>query len=235
MLKPASPHFKLFFCVLALGLLASLGQGPISLLSQPAFAEQYHSRLNSLVLKKNDVYLPNRLVIGEEAHFVVKAAPGSQVKILLSAQNSGYQLPNGTALRVGNQSEELVGVVPENGVLQLKMTLPKDESMEGKIVYVDAVSGSSDADLAQMELVDSTGRRTGNNALSIVKASDPGGMSIMPNMPGVSPQMINQLTNMANPGTNKQLMDNGDINQDRAIDRNPFLNRGGQQGLNPGQ
>jgi len=86
-----------------------------------------------------------------------------------------------------------------------------------------------------MELVDSTGRRTGNNALAIVKPSDVGSMSIMPSMPGISPQMVNQITNLTNTqGNSKQLIDNGDINQDRASDRNPFIYRGSQQGLMPG-
>jgi len=234
MLTPDPRRPKHIHAIAALGLLITLGQGPVALFSQPAQAEQYHSRLNSLILKKNDVYLPSRLVLGEEAHFVIKAPAGSHVKLLLSAQNSGYKLPNGTELRVGVQSEQLTGVVPENGVLQLQMTMPKDPDAEGKLVYVEALLGDSDETMTQMELVDSTGRRTGNNALAIVKPSDAGGMAIMPNMPGVSPQMINQLTNMSNMQGNKQLLDNGNINRDRQSDQNPFAYRGSQAGLNAG-
>jgi hypothetical protein len=230
MLNPTAPRHSKLICAFALpGLLALSVSG---LAFQPAHAEKYQSRLNSLILKKNDVYLPPRLVLGEEARFVIKAPPGSHVKLLLSAQNSGYKLPNGTELRVGAQSEELTGVVPENGVLQLQMVMPKDPDAEGKLVYIDAVYGTSDDDLAPMELVDATGRRTGNNALAIVKPSDAGGMSILPNMPGVSPQMMNQITNLTNlQGDSKQLIDNGDIDQNRQSDRNPFVYRGGQAGL----
>lgn len=232
-----TPHrySKLILPGLLLGLTLTLAQSWIKPFSQTVFAEKYQSRLNSLILKKNDVYLPTRLVIGQEAQFVVKAPAGSHVKLLLSPQNTGYQLPNGTALHVGTQTEELSGVIPENGVLQLKMSMPKDTDMEGKTIYVDAIIGDTDDTLAPMELVDSTGRRTSNNALAIVKPSDAGSMSIMPSMPGVSPQMVNQLTTLTNTqGNAKQLIDNGDINQDRSSDRNPFIYRGSQQGLMPG-
>lgn len=237
MMKPALPLSKLIRSVAALGLVVLLGQGALTGLSQPAFAEKYQSRLNSLILKKNDVYLPTRLVLGEEVQFVVRALAGSHIKLLLSAQNSGYKLPNGTTLRVGPESQELTGVVPENGVLQLKMTMPKDPEMEGKTIYVDAAAGPTDEELAPMVLVDATGRRTGDNALAIVKPSDAGSMSIMPNMPGVSPQMMTQLTNLSNMQSNpnaKQLIDNGDMNNERQMDQNPFAYRGGQPGLNGG-
>lgn len=232
MMNPASPRLKVTYSLAVLALLGFLGQGPATLLTQPAHAEKYQSRLNSLILKKNDLYLPTRLVLGEESHFVIKAPAGSQVKVLLSTENSGYELPNGTSLRVGPHVEELSGVVPENGVLQLSLTMPKGDGMDGKTVYVDAVYGTSDEDMAPLELVDATGRRTGNNALAVVKPSDAGSMSIMPNMPGVSPQLMQQLTTLTNTqGANKQLLDNGNINQNRAGDRNPFAYRGYQPGL----
>jgi hypothetical protein len=237
MMQPAIRPFKLNRSLIALGLAVLLAQSALAVLFQPAFAEKYQSRLNSLILKKNDVYLPTRMVLGEEAHFVIRASAGSHVKLLLSAQNSGYTLPNGATLRVGADSQELTGVVPENGVLQLKMTMPKDPEMEGKTLYVDAAAGPTDEAMAPMELVDSTGRRTSLNALAIVKPSEVGGMSIMPNMPGMSPQMMSQLSNLSNMQSNpnaKQLIDNGNINRDRSIDQNPFAFRGSQPGLTVG-
>jgi hypothetical protein len=70
-----------------------------------------------------------------------------------------------------------------------------------------------------------------------VKPSEVGGMSIMPNMPGMSPQMMSQLSNLSNMQSNpnaKQLIDNGNINRDRSIDQNPFAFRGSQPGLTVG-
>jgi hypothetical protein len=202
-----------------------------------AHAEKYQSRLNSLLLKKNDLYLPTRLVLGEEARFVVKAPAGNLVKILVSAKSEGYVLPNGTSLSVGEEVQELTGTVPANGVLELKLPVPKDPTMEGKVVYVAGVVGPSEEALTPIDLIDSTGRRTEENALVIVKPVEAGGPSIMPSMPGLSPQVFNQLTTMSEiygkgDNSKKQLLDTGDINRDRAIDQNPFVNRGLQPGIN---
>lgn len=201
-----------------------------------AHAEKYQSRLNSLLLKKNDLYLPTRLVLGQEARFVVKAPAGSLVKVLISTKNEGYTLPNGTPLRVGTEAQELSGTIPESGVLELKMEMPKDESMEGKVVYVDAAVGPSNEELAPIDLMDAAGKRTAENTLVIVKPAELGGPNIMPSMPGLSPQIFNQLTTMSDvysksDGSKKQLLDNGDINRDRSLDQNPFINRGLQPGL----
>jgi hypothetical protein len=202
-----------------------------------AHAEPYQSRLNSLLIRKNDVYLPNRLTLGQEARFIVKAQPGSLVKLFVSAEGQGKILPNDVALRVGNDAQELSGTVPENGVLELKMDVPKDPELEGRLVYVDAVAGTSEADLKPIDLVDATGRRTDENTLPMMaQVSSGGGPSVMPAMPGVSPQVFNQLTTMGNiysqgDKEKKDLLDNGTINRDRNIDRNPFINRGIQQGV----
>jgi hypothetical protein len=202
-----------------------------------AHAEPYQSRLNSLLIRKNDVYLPNRLTLGQEARFIVKARPGSLVKLFISAEGQGKILPNDVALRVGNDAQELIGTVPESGVLELKMDVPKDPELEGRLVYVDAVAGTSEADLKPIDLVDATGRRTDENTLPMMaQVVSGGGPSVMPAMPGVSPQVFNQLTTMGNiysqgDKEKKDLLDNGTINRDRNIDRNPFVNRGLQQGV----
>jgi hypothetical protein len=200
-----------------------------------AHAEKYQSRLNSLLLRKNDLYLPNRLIIGQEARFVVKAPAGSVVKVFVSTQGQGKVLGD-LALRVGTDAQELSGTVPDTGVLELKMEVPKDPELDGHLVYVDAVIANSEQDVKPIDLVDSTGRRTEENSLPIKKFIAENGPSIMPSMPGMSPQMMNQLNTMSNiygqgDTERKKLLDNGSINRDRALDRNPFLNRGMQQGI----
>jgi hypothetical protein len=200
-------------------------------------AEKYQSRLNSLLIRKNDVYLPSRLVIGESARFVVKAAPGSHVKLFLSTQAEGFSLPDGSLLRVGKDAQAVSGVVPESGILELQMEMPKTPELEGQYIYVDAVSGASEETLSPMALVSSEGKRTGENALKIVKPSQGGGgAAVLPSMPGLSPQVFNQLTQLGDIYNNKddsrrQLLDNGSINQDRQMDKNPFVQRGTQPGI----
>ncbi|WP_373532319.1 hypothetical protein [Vampirovibrio sp.] len=222
-------------------LLTGIGLGGTAGVTGSAYAEKYQSRLNNLLLRKNDVYLPNRLTLGQEARFIVKAQPGSLVKLFISAQGQGKILPNDVVLRVGDDAQELSGTVPENGVLELRMDVPKDPNLEGQLVYVDAVSGTSEEDLRPIDLVDSTGRRTDENALPMMAQVMGGsGPSVMPAMPGVSPQVFNQLTTMGNiysqgDKEKKDLLDNGTINRDRDVDRNPFINRGLQQGIGGGR
>lgn len=224
-------HSRRVVAMMALTLLVG-----ISTVSIPVHAQKYQSRLNSLLLKKNDVYLPSRLVMGEDARFVVKAPAGNKVKVLMSFEDEGYVLPNGTPIRVGAEVQEMSGTVPENGVLELKMAVPKDEKLEGKVVYVEAVAGDSDETLAPVDIMDATGRRTTENSLVIVKPTVAGGPSVMPSMPGFSPQMMNQLSTMSQIYANKddsrkQLLDNGTINRDRTLDKNPFVQRGIQPGI----
>jgi hypothetical protein len=228
---------KLKYTVAVLSALSLLTIGWVAAPAKAQAEEQpYQSRLSRLLLHRNDLYLPTRLVMGEDAHFVVKAQPGSKVKVLLSGKSEGYTLPNGMPLRVGEDAQELSGTVPENGVLELKMEMPKDPDLEGKVLYVDAVAGLTDDSLQPVALVDATGRRTDVNTLTIVKPPEKGGTAILPSMPGLSPQVFNQLTQMGDAYSKgddrKNLLDNGDINRDRQIDQNPFVQRGIQPGIN---
>jgi hypothetical protein len=225
-----------FQSTLVLTVLLGLLFSPVVLITAPEAlaAEKYQSRLNSLLIHKNDLYLPSRLVLGETARFTVKAAPGSKVKLFISTSGDGYSLPGGTLLRVGSDAQVVEGTVPSNGVLQLQMDMPKDESLADRYLYIDAVAGPSDDELKPIDLVDSTGRRTGDNTLAIVRPNELGGPNVAPNLPGVSPQVFNQLTQMGSMGKDdprRKLLDNGDINQNRAIDKNPFVNRGAIPGL----
>jgi hypothetical protein len=220
---------------LALLLMTALAASP--LLGQvPACAQKYESRLNKLLIRKSDLYLPTRLVLGEAGRFVVKAQPGSQVKVFISPKASGYVLPNGVPLRVGEEVQELSGTVPETGVLELMIEMPNQEGLDGKVIYVDAVAGPSDEALAPIDLVDSTGRRTDTNTLVITKPAEKGGPMIMPSMPGFDPQMFNRLTTMGDIYTSqderkKQLLDEGNVDPNRQMDQNPFINRGIQPGI----
>lgn len=225
--------------VAALSVFTLLLAGSVQVLSLEAQAQKYQSRLNSLVQRRNtNVYLPTRLLLGQEARFVVRATPGSIVKLFVSTHDEG-KIVNDVALRVGNDAQELSGTVPENGVLELKMDVPKDAELDGRVVYVDALAGASEEELVPIDLVDPTGRRTDQNSLPIMKQAAENGPAIMPTMPGVSPQMMNQLTTMSNiysqnDTERKKLLDNGVINRDREMDRNPFTIRGVQQGIGGG-
>lgn len=225
---------QMTFGIVSVGL---LGFALIAIESSfPTQAEQYQSRLSSLMVKKTELYLPVRLVLGEEAKFVVRAKAGDQVKVFLSPKSEGYELSNGTVLRVGASPETLTGTIPATGVLELKMPIPATPELEGKVLYVDAVVGPTEEALAPLNLFDATGRKAETNALVITKRTVANGPPIMPYMPGVSPQLFNQLTTLGDIYTKKdehrrELLDTGEINQNRGLDRNPFTNRGIQPGL----
>lgn len=202
----------------------------------PASAERYQGRLSTLLAKKRELYLPNRLVLGEEARFVVRGQAGDQVRVFLSPQSEGFELSDGVFLRVGKSPETLTGVIPETGVLELKMPVPANEDLSGKVLYVDAATGPTEEALVPLELIDATGRKAETNALVLTKRVTGGGAPILPYMPGVSPQLFNQLTTLGDIYTKgddhrRQLLDTGEINRNRELDKNPFTNRGLQPGL----
>lgn len=202
-------------------------------------AEKYQSRLSQLLIRKADAYLPSRLLLGAENRFVIKAQPGYVAKVFVSHKGEGKVLANGTPLPVGEDVQELSGTVPDSGVLPLSLKVPQDDALHGKVLYVAAVAGPTEEALEPIGLVDSTGRRTDDNVLVISKITKMNGPAVLPGVPGINPQMFNQLTTMGDIYTSgdkrrKELLDNGDVNAQRQLDRNPFINRGIQPGLQPG-
>ena len=202
-----------------------------------ARAEQYESRLNSLLLKKSSVNMPTRLVLGQENKFTVKAAPGSTVRLFVSPAEEGYVFDDRLPLAVGEEVQEITGTIPATGVLEMTLPLPGDAELEGKVLYVDAVVGKASdlSDYARPELLDSSGRRTTENALVMMKPADEGHMFVTPTIPGLNPQLINTLSTtqeiyQSGDDRRKQLLNGGDINRDAEIDRNSF----NQRGLMPG-
>lgn len=219
---------------LAAGLLAlALCAGLPALTVSTAQAEQYQSRLGSLLLNKASFYLPGRLVLGQDNRFTIKARPGSQVRVFISPQSEGYLFADRLPLQVGTEVEELTGTIPESGVLELTLPLPNEASWDGQVLYVDAVVGQAPdfSDYVRPELVDATGRRTTHNLLVLTKPAEKNGMTILPAVPGMDPQVFNQVTTLSEIYTSqdarrKQLLMDGNINRDAQIDQNSLINRG---------
>ena len=204
-------------------------------------AEKHQSRLGRLVLNRNMLYLPARLVLGEENRFMVKAPPGSRVIMFLSPQPSGFTLPDGQSLRVGSDHEKIQGVVSEKGVLEISLPVPDEKDWIGRKLYVDAVlvppgmgEDAMVSNLEVLQLVSAEGYRTENNALTLTPPADGGHMLVMPSMPGMDPTVINRLQDysaaMRGDEKKKQLLDVGDINRNAEIDQNSLINRPGYLG-----
>lgn len=215
---------------LLLVMLTLLGVG--LLWAMPARAEEYQSRLQQLVQQRASLFLPLRLVLGQDNQFTVKAKPGSKVMLYVSPTSGGFVTPNGIALRVGEDHEKFFAEIAGNGVAQLKVELPAEDEWENRELYVDAVVWQAEdySDIQPMQMIDGSGRRTSANALTMVKPSEKGGWAIMPNIPGVNAAALQQLESTSNAlgegnDRKKELLDDGDINRGTLLDKNSLINR----------
>lgn len=207
-----------------------LGVLPRSLQAQ---AEVRNSRLSQLIKHKPSLYLPNRLLIGEDNHFTVQGPAGSHVVLYISPQPQGVEAPDGQALRVGDDNHQLTGSIPENGVLEMTFPVPAEEELVGKKVYVEAITWKADdySDLQVFDLVDAAGRKATENHLAFEKPSKGKGALIIPTMPGLSPQILQQMTTFSDiqkgDKRKRELIDGGNVNKDVIYDRNVFIQRPG--------
>jgi hypothetical protein len=191
--------------------------------SSPAQAESAISRLNKQLQFRSQVYLPARMTVGQDTPITIQAPPGQQVRVYWSLAQQGLMLPNGQPLRVGTDAEFVEGVIPEKGVLTLNIPAfqrPLDA------VYMDAALWQGSLENARpLPLMDATGRPANRNLLSVVEPVDARGATLMPAMPGMSPQLINQLNAFSEAkagNTQKQLLlDEG--TRDALLDQNPFM------------
>jgi hypothetical protein len=213
-------------------LLSSMLLNSLSFL--PAQAEVRQSRLSQLVKKKPTLYLPARLLIGNDNKFTFQGTPGNQVHLYLSSKPEGLKTPDGQALRVGEENQEFNGTIPENGVLEIIVPLPEEEGLVGQNVFVEAIGWKADdyADLVIFDQMDATGRRASENFIAINKPSSGKGTLLMPSLPGMSTNFVQQLKTFSEitsegDARKKELLDNGERNNDNAYDRNVFINRPG--------
>lgn len=197
----------------------------------PAQAEPYQSRLQQLVQQRASLYLPLRLVLGQDNQFTVKAKAGSKVMLYVSPTDGGFVTSNGIALRVGEENEKFFAEVPANGVALLTVELPADEEWENRELFVDAVVWQAEdySDMEPIQMIDGSGRRTSHNALTMVKPAEKGGWAVMPNIPGVNAAALQQMQStsdaMSGDERKKELLDDGDINRDTLLDKNSLYTR----------
>lgn len=190
------------------------------------------SRLNSLIVQKPTLYMPPRLLIGQDNKFILKGKAGNKAMLYLSPSSSGMRAPNGLDLRIGEEHQKISGIFPENGVLVLTVPVPKESSLIGKTLYLEAITWSQPdySDLEVLSITDFTGRRTSENALAIDKPADGKGSPIMPALPGVPTQLLNRLNTFNDLRQKPELNDQGAINRNVPLDQNSFYNPYGTNG-----
>ncbi|MBK8191250.1 MAG: hypothetical protein IPK79_12470 [Vampirovibrionales bacterium] len=198
-------------------------------------------RLSGLIQQKSSLYLPTRLLWGQENRILVKAPPGARVVVYISPQNQGFTAPNGAPLRVGADPEKLEGVASEKGVAALTLTLPAppageglDEEIKPRPAFLDAVVYQKDdfSDMTVVEIIDPTGRPAASNQTMLTQAVNGRGPLFFPGMPGVSGDIVRRLSTLGDLQSGdtrkRELIDDGTRNQQVEQDRNVFIRRADQ-------
>jgi hypothetical protein len=246
---PVSSPF--FVCLPArLGTLSSLamvalllGSGLFSsLLLQatwlPEAAQAKHqSRLGQLLKRPTQIFLPPRLTVGEAALFHVRGQAGEEVVLLYgSSPGPGVSLPNGQQLNVATESPFLRGQLDANGLLQLELSVPDDESIVGQVLFVDAMSyPEGQPEQAQrVTFVGPEGRAADQLQLVVHPKPSENTASrplIMPNLPGFDTQALRQVTSNASimngeDERRKELLDYGRIRREDPLQRNSLQGPG---------
>lgn len=194
-------------------------------------ARRSNSRLSRLLIREQPrVYLPGRLLMGQDNPLMIKAPAGAQVTLLISAASKGYVLPDATPLSVGPDFQKIEGLVPANGVLQLAIPVPAaEDGVEGAILYIDGYLTQDDgletpSQYQRLVWMDAAGQPTRDNHLVIAKSSEGKGPMIMPSIPGLPSQLLNTIgqkrrdDDAAQPEVGTPLMSPG------LPSNNPFVN-----------
>jgi hypothetical protein len=196
------------------------------------------SRLSQLVRRSPQLFLPAQLLIGKDNTLILQAPPGSQVTLYLSKETAGFSAPNGTPLRIGKTHETLTATVPNTGqstgTVSFTVPIPNEPTLEGTELYLEAFIWKADdyTDAHVAQIVDSTGRRTDGNAITIRKVEKAVHLPlVMPSVPGMPANMMQSLSTMSDAYSDerkKELLDTtGSFTRDsdRTIlrDKNSFL------------
>jgi len=165
------------------------------------------STQNMLISRESTiVYKPSRLIIGQENAFKVKAAPGSNVSLMISTSNSGATPFYGQTLKLGVDLTTVKGIVPENGLLEIKFTLPNQKELNGKAAYFEvAVWKNEDyRDVRLAKIMDENCRETSSNEIGIsLPPQDVSKPSLAPMAPMIPPEFMKAIETVENAKNNK--------------------------------
>ena len=145
---------------------------------------------HNLLMESNSpqVYMPSRLLIGDNSTFTIKADAGSHVLLAVSDQNTGASSFHGQVFNLGASYTQKEGIVPENGLLQLNYQLPNDKKLENKTYYFEVFVWKSEdfADLKKAKVMGPNGRETDSNEITaIIPTKNASGFRFGPDMPGM--------------------------------------------------
>lgn len=116
------------------------------------------SRLSALTLKRklvpSRIYLPERMIIGKPATFVIKGKGGSSVAVAMADRDSGSKPVMGHKLRLGSDRKVVaVGKIPESGVLEIVIGTPIEGDLIGQQLFFEAAIWTED-DMKDLEFAE---------------------------------------------------------------------------------
>ena len=185
----------------------------------------YAGRLSDSIKRPPQLYLPSQLLPGQQAVFTVKAKAGQHVTLILSTQSSGYTLPDGRPLSIGDPVVEQSTVVPETGVATFALDLPDSIGDPGMKRYVEALVWTQEdlSDAERAEVFNThIGGVTEDNSVEVGVAADGGTTMFLPAGNTAMGGLIRGITALGETNGSdrkKQLIDTGAINKDRQLDR----------------
>jgi len=183
------------------------------MLTLPAFSQlvidlSSSNKNNTLISNEYPVvYKPSKLIIGQENTFKVRATPGSSASLMISASSSGAKPFYGQTLRLGYDQMAVKGIVPENGLLEIKFSLPNQKELNGKMAYYEvAVWKTEDfTDVKIAKIMDENCRETNSNEIGIsMPPQDVSKPSLGPMIPMMPPEFMRAIENVENSKNNKK-------------------------------
>jgi len=163
------------------------------------------------------VYKPTKLIIGQENIFKVKASPKNIVTLMVSGSNSGANTFYGQTLRLGSNFETVKGVVPENGLLELKFNMPNNKELNGKAVFFEVAVSKDDSfkDIKLAKIMGEDCSETSSNEIAIsLPPQDVSKPSLSPMLPMMPPEFARAIDTVEKNKKNKNNNSNNDNEQD---------------------
>ncbi|MFM7469407.1 MAG: hypothetical protein ACKO37_07915 [Vampirovibrionales bacterium] len=218
---------------LGLVLLAGLVLGSQGL--PVAKAESVISRLNTQLRQAQEVSIPDKLYIGQNASFIFRGTPGAKVTLFLSPSNEGFKTPQGIQLPIGSEYLMVEGTLATNGMLNLPTEIPNEEKLVGQTLFIAGISCTTSETCQAVSLRDASGRLTAQNARPLLKLAPKGkegpSTMLMPMMPGMDSNTLRAIQNLnramdADTTEKRNSLDRGELDRNKLRDRNTFVNRG---------
>ncbi len=188
----------------------------------------YTAKLSDLIKRAPQLFLPSQILPGQTTTFTVKGKPGKQVKLILSDTAVNRELDSGVTLRVGEPVLEKEVTIPETGVVQIPVEIPQNIGEAGQRKFVEAIVWSSpdQSDAEVVQIIESSGNETTENAVMVGAEPDRGNTILVPGDPNLANVMrtLDTLSNTSQDPRKRDLIDSGAINRKRQLDSNLYNN-----------